>query len=601
LGRIPEETIEAIRSRIDVVDLVGRYVSLRQTGRSFKGLCPFHNEKTPSFHVHPERQIFHCFGCDAGGNVFAFLMKHENLSFPEAARVLAAQCGIEIPEDESSGETGLLRRMREATAAAQSHYRAELVGAGGQVARDYLAGRGIDTATAQRFGIGYAPESWDALARALAAKQIPGDLALRAGLVSERKSGGHYDRLRGRVTFPIQDVRGDVVAFGGRALTADQEPKYLNTPESPLFRKREAFYGLPDALEAMRRSGRAIVVEGYFDRIALARAGLGESLATCGTALTPEHARQLRRRTREVVLLFDGDEAGQRAMERSLAILLPEGLRVRAAALPREDDPDSLLRREGPEALVAVIDAATPALEAVIRRAAAKSHATPWEKSDAVAQVAPLLALVADPVERGEYERQLALAVGVGADAVYASVKREHAQRRGVGAEREAGETEPVRITQPANDAESRWAQDLVRQWLDHPRLAHEVDAETLAALFPSPPWSRLLPALAELCDAEGPADVEAMAALLDAESAAALRALAVRDVEALDRDAARTLQEQVLERLRAKRIRETSREHTRRFLTGEIPDAALLAEKQRVIDAKRRAQGLAPGPARPH
>jgi DNA primase len=600
LGRIPEATIEAIRTRIDVVDLVGRYVSLRQTGRSFKGLCPFHHEKTPSFHVHPERQIFHCFGCGAGGNAFAFLMKHENLSFPEAARVLAAQCGIEIPESDDGAETGLLRRLREATAAAQSHYRAELVGAAGAGARAYLERRGIDLATAQRFGIGFAPESWDALARALADKRVPAELAERAGLLSERKSGGHYDRLRGRVTFPIQDVRGDVVAFGGRALSADQEPKYLNTPESPLFRKREAFYGLPDALEAIRRSGRAIVVEGYFDRIALARAGVGEALATCGTALTPEHARQLRRRTREVVLLFDGDEAGQRAMERSLAILLPEGLRVRAAALPAQDDPDSLLQREGADALRGVVDAAQPALEAVIQRAAARSHATPWEKSDAVAQVVPLLALVADPIERSEHERQLALAVGVEADAVYALVRREHAQRRGVAADRDAAASEPApgpRATL-AGDRESRWAQDLVRQWLDHPALARELDAETLALLFPSPPWSRLLPALVELVDAEGSAEVEALAALLDAESAATLRAIAVHDGEPLGIDRARALQVQMLDRLRQRRRRETSREHTRRFLTGEIDAAELLAQKQRRLE-ERKSQGLAASPAR--
>lgn len=597
MGRIPEETIEAIRSRVDVVDLVGRYVALRQTGRSFKGLCPFHSEKTPSFHVHPERQIFHCFGCGAGGNVFAFLMKHENLSFPEAARVLAAQCGIEIPETESeAGESGLLRRLREAMAVAQSHYRAELVGPGGAEARAYLERRGIDVATAERFGIGYAPDRWDALTRALADKRIPAEIGERAGLLAERKSGGHYDRLRGRVTFPIQDVRGDVVAFGGRALSADQEPKYLNTPESPLFRKREALYGLPEALEAIRRRERVVVVEGYFDRIALARADRAESLATCGTALTPDHARQLRRRTREIVLLFDGDDAGQRAMERGLAILLPEGLRVRAAALPPNDDPDSLLLREGPEALRAVVDGALPALEQVIRRAAARGHATPWEKADAVAQVAPLLALVADPVERGEYERQLAFALGAAADEVRATVRRARADRRG---DAHAPASAPIEArTRPAADPnapEARWAQDLLRQWLAHPALARAVDPETLAELFPVSPWERLLPAFVELCDGEGRVDVEALAALLDEECATALRAAAVDDAEPLELERARTLQEHLLRRMQQRRLREQSRSATRRFLTGEIHEGDLLADKQRMIEAKRVAQGLAP------
>jgi DNA primase len=605
VSRIPEETIEAVRTRVDIVDLVGRYVSLRQTGRSFKGLCPFHNEKTPSFHVHPERQIFHCFGCDSGGNAFAFLMKHENLSFPEAVRALAAQCGIEIPESDDPGEAGLFRRMREATAVAQSHYRAELVGAAGEGARAYLAGRGIDVATAQRFGIGFAPDRWDALASALESKRIPAALGERAGLLAERKSGGHYDRLRGRITFPIQDVRGDVIAFGGRAMSADQEPKYLNTPESPLFRKREAFYGFPDALESIRKSGRAIVVEGYFDRIALARAGLGEALATCGTALTPEHAHQLHRRTREVVLLFDGDDAGQRAMERSLAILLPEGLRVRAAALPPKDDPDSLLAREGPEALRAVVDGAVPALEAVIRRAASQPHATAWDKSDAVQQVAPLLALVADPVERGTYERQLALSIGVGDDEVRTLVRREGAQRRGMtpATERDAAAplAAPVQAPLPAgHERIARWAARLARQWIDHPPLAREIDAEALAGLLPVAPWNRLLPAFAELCETDAPVDVEAICALLDDECAAALRGVALAEDEPLDVERARVLQTQTVERLRRDRDREVRREKLRDFATGEIDETTLLRESQRALEL-RRAQGPASGPVRPN
>lgn len=599
MGRIPDETIEAIRTRVDVVDLIGRYVALKQKGRTFWGLCPFHGEKTPSFHVHPERQNFHCFGCGEGGNVFAFLMKHENLSFPEAVRVLAGQCGIEIPETEAeAGEAGLGRRLREAIAVAQSHYRAELVGSGGAAAREYLARRGIDAATAERFGIGFAPDRWDALTRALADKRIPAEIGARAGLLAERQSGGHYDRLRGRVTFPIQDVRGDVIGFGGRALAADQEPKYLNTPESPLFRKREALYGMPEALESIRRRERVIVVEGYFDRIALARADRAESLATCGTALTSDHARQLRRRTREIVLLFDGDDAGQRAMERALEILLPEGLRVRAAALPPKDDPDSLLLREGPEALRAVVDSAAPAIEQVIRRAAASAHATPWEKADAVAKAAPLLALVADPVERGEHERQLALALGIAAEEVRATVRRAHASRRDGGAIEASAPVSPS-PSRPASDPnapEARWARDLLRQWLDHPSLAREVDPESLADLFPVSPWERLLPAFVELCDAGGRGvDVEELAALLDDESAATLRAIAMTDAEPLELERARLLQEQTLARLRHRRLREQSRHETRIFLAGEIRDEDLLARKQRLLEEKRLAQGLVP------
>ena len=595
MGRIPEETIEAIRNRTDIVDLVGRYVSLRQVGRSFKGLCPFHQEKTPSFHVHPERQIFHCFGCGEGGNGFVFLMKHENLSFPEAARSLASLCGIEIPETESEqGEAGLLRRLREATAAAQSHYRATLVGAAGQVARDYLAERGIDLDTAKRFGLGYAPDSWDALVRALGAAQIAPELGERAGLLAERKNGGHYDRLRGRVTFPIQDVRGDVIAFGGRVLPnaapkpdGDEGPKYLNTPESALFRKREAFYGLPEALEAIRRSERAIIVEGYFDRIALARAGMPESLATCGTALTPEHARQLRRRTREVVLLFDGDEAGQRAIERSLAILLPEGVRVRAAALPPKDDPDSVLARDGAEALRAVVDAAVPAVEAVIRRVSARAHATPWEKSDAVAAVAPLLALVADPVERGEHERQLALAVGVRPEDVKALVRREQQQRSGAAHGRDdtpLPEAEIVTAAEPAGP-EVRWLRDAARLLIQSPALARGDDAAALLQLLPDSRWRRLLAALIEMADADGAIDVAALAEQLDAPAAEQLRALAVEDRDPIEPALAESALRDIERSLRKRARREQGRELRQRIATGDakLQDYAPLHEQRRL------------------
>jgi DNA primase len=601
VGRIPEETIEAIRNRTDIVDLVGRYVSLRQMGRSFKGLCPFHQEKTPSFHVHPERQIFHCFGCGEGGNAFVFLMKHENLSFPEAARSLASLCGIEIPETEAEpGEAGLLRKLREATAAAQSHYRTELVGSAGAIARAYLEKRGIDLATAQRFGLGYAPDSWDALATALGTARIAAELGQRAGVLGERKSGGHYDFLRGRVTFPIQDVRGDVVAFGGRALSADQEPKYLNTSESPLFRKREAFYGLPEALEAIRRSERAIIVEGYFDRIALARAGMPESLATCGTALTPEHAHQLRRRTREVVLLFDGDDAGQRAVERSLAILLPEGLRVRAAALPPADDPDSLLEREGADALRAVVDAAVPAVEAVIRRVSARAHATPWEKSDAVAAVVPLLALVADAVERGEHERQLALAVGVRPEDVKGAVRNENARRRGAA---HARDDAPLTAGAPIEEAaepsgpEQRWLRDAARVLIQFPALARGDEARAILELLPESRWRRLLAALIEMADADDAVDIAALTEHLDDAAAEQLRALAVEDREPVESALAEAALRDTERSLRKRARRQQGRELRQRIARGDasLHDFAPLHEQRRV------EEGVLPPLVEPH
>jgi DNA primase len=485
VGRIPEDTLQAVRDRVDIVDLVGRHVGLKKAGRSYKGLCPFHHEKTPSFVVTPERGTWHCFGCGEGGNAFAFLMRHENLTFPEAVRSLAAELGIEIPETDS-GERGVLEGVLRANALAHEYYRRSLSGEEGAAARAYLTGRGLGAEDAARLGLGFAPDRWEGVVEVLRRARIPGEVAERAGLARARSSGGCYDLLRGRLVFPIQDARGRVVAFGGRALAAGQDPKYLNTPESPVFRKREALYGLPAALEPMRSAGRAIVVEGYFDQIALVRAGLGEAVATCGTALTEEHAKSLGRRTRNVVLLFDGDEAGQRAMLRALEVLLPAGLRVRAAALPGGEDPDDFLRREGPEALRALVDAAKPALELAILRAAAAGCRTPWERADAVAAVTPLLALVIDPVERGEFGRRLALAVGADPADVAAALRRE----------RKSEEAGPAPAPARRMGPEDRHYRTLLRVLVKHPAEITRLDEREVLELAPDAEWRALGAAL---------------------------------------------------------------------------------------------------------
>jgi DNA primase len=425
LGRIPEATIREIRDRTDIVGLIGRYVELKPAGRNHKGLCPFHDEKSPSFNVSPDRGIFHCFGCQAGGDVLGFLMKHENLTFPEAARQLAAEAGVEIPETTGDRETASrTEKVFEALKLAQDCYRKALAGPRGEPGRRYFEDRGIDSETVEAFGLGYVPDAWDTVERALKQARIPGEIGAEAGLLLERKGGGgHYDRLRGRVTFPVRDVRGRVIAFGGRAISKDQEPKYLNTSESPVFQKRRSFYGMPAALEHIRRAQRAIVCEGYFDAIALSRAELGEALATCGTALTPDHGKELSRRTNNVSLLFDGDTAGQNAMEKALMVLLPEGLRVRAVTLPAGQDPDDYLKEHGAEALRAIVDAAPAALDVVIQRTMRSGCATPDQKADVVRHVGALVALIANTVERAEWGRRLAVATGVDVAAVESTVR----------------------------------------------------------------------------------------------------------------------------------------------------------------------------------
>jgi DNA primase len=579
MGRIPEDTLQAVRDRVDIVDLVGRHVGLKKAGRSFKGLCPFHHEKTPSFVVTPERGTWHCFGCGEGGNAFAFLMRHENLTFPEAVRSLAAELGIEIPETDS-GERGVLEGIFQANALAHEYYQQTLFGAEGRGACEYLAERGLGEDEARRFGVGFAPDRWEGVAEVLRRAGVSGEIGERAGLVRARPRGGHYDLLRGRIVFPIQDARGRVIGFGGRAMAPDQEPKYLNTPESPVFRKRESFYGFPGALEPMRSNDRAIVVEGYFDQIALARAGMGEAIATCGTALSLEHAKGLTRRTRNVVLLFDGDEPGQRAMLRALEVLLPAGLRVRAAALPSGVDPDDLLRSDGPEALARLVDQAPPALEITIARAASAGCNTPWERSDAVAAVVPLLALVTDPVERGEFGRRLALAVGADAEDVAAALRRE----------RKAEEPEPAPAgPRRASDEERHYA-TLLRLLLDHPAELLPVDEAPLLAVAPDAGWSTLTSAVLA-------APPGALAALLDAlegQPRARLSELANAprpDLELAER-APRIFRDE-LAWLTTRREAQERRAVKARIASG---DPAALEELQRRLEQRAASRTVSPG-----
>jgi DNA primase len=557
LSGIAEETIQQIRDRADIVGLIGRFVSLKQAGSSYKGLCPFHNEKTPSFNVHPDRG-FYCFGCQKGGNVFNFLMEIENLSFPEAVRAVAAEVGIEIAEDRS-GRRGDSERLLAANAVAQACYCAALL-VPGNLGSAYLEERGIDADTIERCGLGFAPDSWDTVEQALRAKKIPAEDGVAAGLLAERKSGGHYDRLRGRVTFPIQDVRGRVIGFGGRALSPDEDAKYLNTPETPIFRKREAFYGFPAALQAIRHADRSIVVEGYFDRIALDRAGLGEGIATCGTALTEEHARNLRRRSREVVLLFDGDEAGQRAIERGLEVLLPHGMRVRAAVLTAGDDPDSLLAREGAEALRGLIDGALPGIDFAIQRAVAKGCGSPIEKADAVAAVAPLLALIPSDIECGEYCAQLAVTVGIEARQVENAVRR---ARRG------EDPRDAVPLAPRRDGPETRIVRQLIRSLIEHPQHAQRVEVNDIVDLIADASLGRIVRTLIASCSPDKSLDLEDVAERLEAEEVNLLRSLAVG--EAFEEDAAaRTIDDTVRW---LKRRRSKDRE---RALTDEMrrPDA---------------------------
>jgi DNA primase catalytic core len=598
--RIPDETIQEIRERVDIVSLIQRYIELKPAGRNtFKGLCPFHNEKTPSFHVNQERGGYHCFGCEAGGDGISFLMEHEGRTFPEAARMLAEENGIEIAEAEGSGEPGLANQILAANEVAQAEFRRALSSAEGSSAREYLETRGVDAESIEKFGIGFAPDRWDTVERALSRASIPATIGETAGLIKSREQGkGHYDFFRGRIIFPIHDVRGRIVAFGGRALGEDQQPKYLNSPETPVFHKRRALYGFPHALEPIRRAARVIVCEGYFDRVALHRAGLGEGLATCGTALSSDHGKAIRRRTREVVLLFDGDGAGQKAMERALETLLPEGLRVRAAALPQGEDPDSVLLSRGASVLEEIVSKAPDAIEILLHNALATGCSTPAERSDVVARVAPLIARVTDPVERVEHARRLAISVGTDVRAVEAVMRT--AARSGNTAEAAASALQnPVRRTSD----EERHLRGIVGIVSRHAHVAKSPLRSQMQKVLPEGAWKSLLSCLFDAADAgqidgSGGVDFFAVSERLDEETRKRLSGLQVEETPELGLTAVENMLFDHIRWFENHRLGSKGDELVQRSRDAGVDEKEVLAETQRLIEEKRIAQGLVSDPA---
>src|SRR5262245_18364720 len=359
--RIPDETLQAIRDRISIVEVVSAYVSLKRAGRNHIGLCPFHTEKTPSFTVSDERGLYHCFGCGESGTVFTFVMKIERLEFLEAVAQLAKRAEVTLPERDSDDPAAQRReQLYAASARAERFFQESLVAPAGASARRYLAGRGLQPETIARYGIGWAPAGGSALSGWLAKQQVHAAIALQAGLLGRSDDGRLYDRFRGRVMLPIRDRRARTIAFGGRTLGADQ-PKYLNSPESPLFRKGEGLYGVAEARDAIRSADRAVLVEGYMDALILVQEGVPYSVATLGTALTAAQLRLLKPLGGEqlaVFFFFDGDRAGRQAALRAFGVCAEAGVWGRAAFLPEGFDPDSYTRQRGVAATLTLLDAA---------------------------------------------------------------------------------------------------------------------------------------------------------------------------------------------------------------------------------------------------
>jgi DNA primase len=451
---------ERVKQQADIIRVIGEYVRLKKAGQNFTGLCPFHQEKTPSFSVHATKQFYHCFGCGKSGDVFKFVMEMDKCTFPEAVRTVAAKCGIAVPRPrerspeerrENQQRSALVEIHREAAA-----FFSRMLNSTdeGKVARAYLEDRGLDAETIARFGLGYAPSSGDALLRHLKSK-YPEKLLESAGLFSRNDSGRLFDRFRRRIIFPIANESGKVIAFGGRAL-GDENPKYLNSPETPIYTKSNVLYHLDRAKETIRKNDFVILVEGYMDTIAVARAGISNVVASCGTSLAEGQMKLLGRFSRRVVVNYDPDTAGQAATERSLTLLLEKEFDVRVLALPAGADPDKYIKEQGAENYANRLREAPSYFEYLIARARAMPRTTPEEKLAALNFLMPYAQRVPNSLMRSEIASKIASEL-----RVEEPVLRE-ALRRAVSERRSEIKTKPELVRPAVRPVERRLMQMLV-------------------------------------------------------------------------------------------------------------------------------------------
>jgi len=484
---------EKVKQQADIVRVVGEYVRLKKSGQNFTGLCPFHAEKSPSFAVHPTKQIYHCFGCGVGGDVFKFVMEMEKCAFPEAIRIVAEKCGISIPrpkehtpeeQKENQQRMVLVEMHREA----QTFFVKQLEGTlEGKAARAYLEDRGLDKDVLARFGIGYAPSGGDLLLRHFKSKYAEKLLA-ESGLISRDQSGRLFDRFRRRITFPISNESGKIVAFGCRAL-GDDQPKYLNSPETPIYSKSNVLYHMDRAKEGIRRQDFAILVEGYMDAIAVARAGISNVVASCGTSLAEPQIKLLGRFTRRVVVNYDPDAAGQTATERSLVLLLEQDFEVRVLALPpvgnKKADPDLFIREKGAEEYLKLLKEAPPYVDYLIARARQMDLTTGEGKLRAVNFLLPYVQKIPNRILRSEWATRIAQQLRLDEPVLRAALSKAASERRS------EVKTQPELVGRAAKPVERRLIRMLAEaegfrhelaQRLQNARLYHGLETEKIFA-----------------------------------------------------------------------------------------------------------------------
>jgi DNA primase len=607
---IPDDTVSEIRQAVDISEVISETVLLKRAGKNLVGLCPFHAEKTPSFSVSPDKQIFYCFGCGSGGDVFGFVMKRDGVSFVEALRTLARRSGIELPERGLSPEDQ--RRMKEREQLFEVNRLAVHCFTqnlchhpSGQIPLSYLERRGVTRRTIDAFQLGYAPKGWDGLLGFMGSRKIAPALVEKAGLAVPRKEGsGFYDRFRERIMFPIFDESSRVVAFGGRVMD-DSSPKYLNSPETPIYTKRKVLYGLHRAKEACRTSGSVFIVEGYLDLIALHQAGIDNAVATLGTALTPEHIRMLTRYAGRMVLVYDSDEAGIRSAQRCVALFWKEHADFRRGDVFREDqadtrilvlpeghDPDSFIKGQGAEAFEHLAQSA-PGMVSFLTESAVKRHGLSTEgKIRIVSELLSPLAAVNDSVAQAFYIQQLSERLEVD-EAVVRQGLRHRARTRTSSAPVGPAADERRTVSPPAAD---RFERRVVTMMLQVPEMIPEMVDRQVVDCFEDGPMKRLAAEIIAADHRPGKPVADLLARVQDDARRELLALLAISD-DAWDPKGCRTLLNRFIER-RRKQPQRRSLQHGIEAAEHADNDAEvmrLLNEKQKLAAQRGDPGTVAP------
>lgn len=586
MALFPQHFIEDLKRQADIVVVIQDYVSLKKTGATYKGLCPFHREKTPSFHVNRDRGFFHCFGCNVGGDVLKFLELHEQVGFQDAVKLLARRVGLELPELEEGDDRRTDAAERESLLkvhdVAAAWFAEQLASPAGARLRQYVAERGLTPATAASLRLGFAPPARSALTAYLSAQGFATGILVRGGLAVQREDGSIVDRFRNRLMIPISRDTGSVIAFGGRAVAADQQPKYLNSPETPIYSKSRTLYGLELSKAAIRQSGFAVLVEGYFDFAQVYQGGIQAVVATCGTALTATQAALLRRFTSKVVLSYDPDNAGQGATARSGELLLADGFDVNVAVLPPGEDPDTFIQRRGGEEYRKRLRDSRPLLEYLLDRAAARADLRTMEgRARLVAEMVPVAARITDTVRRQLFAEAVSGRARVPHEMVWLEMQQGLVAGRPGPPQRD--KRLPAGAVTKAERALCWW---LVHRPADALRALDGIEAGDTEELGSK----GVLDVVRKLVDDKGFSPAALLERLDDDDSAIVTEAAAEPEPPSLDPvSCVRILRKRRFERERAA----TQAEIDRLLKGGPADDGALNALLERNLDLRRRIETL--------